>query len=103
MIELRDSTTASSVPEVTPYPAGRNDRVAGLKWLRAHAAELGIDPTRIVIAGESGGGGLTLAAGLKLKLDGDVDLVERHHAMRLAWRHSGPRPIVRRLLRTTAF
>ena len=55
----------SSAPEVAPFPAGLNDCVSGLKWVAAHADELGIDPTRIVVAGESGGGNLTLATGLQ--------------------------------------
>lgn len=37
---------------------------AGLTWTFEHAAELGVDPTRIVLAGFSGGGGL--AAGTAL-------------------------------------
>ena len=37
--------------------------VSGVKWVAANRAELGVDPERIVIAGESGGGNLTLATG----------------------------------------
>ena len=33
----------SSAPEVAPFPAGLNDCVSGLKWVHAHADELGID------------------------------------------------------------
>lgn len=40
------------------------DAYAGLAWTAAHAAELGIDPARIVVAGASAGGGLT--AGMTL-------------------------------------
>ena len=72
MIDFRNCVTASSVPEVAPYPAGLNDCVSGLKWVHNNAATLEIDPTRIIIAGESGGGNLTLAAGMKLKRDGDI-------------------------------
>jgi acetyl esterase/lipase len=81
MIDFRNSVRASSVPEVAPYPAGLNDCVSGLKWVHANAATLGIDPTRIIIAGESGGGNLTLAAGLKLKRDGDIGLIKGLYAM----------------------
>src|SRR5271154_56621 len=71
MVDFRNSVHPSSVPEVAPFPAGLNDCVSGLKWVHANADSLGIDPERIVIAGESGGGNLALAAGMKLKQDGD--------------------------------
>ncbi|MFC4035536.1 alpha/beta hydrolase [Streptomyces polygonati] len=41
-----------------------DDCYHGLRWVAEHAAELGIDPTRIVVAGPSAGGGL--AAGVTL-------------------------------------
>jgi acetyl esterase/lipase len=47
-----------------PDPAPVNDCFAGLTWTAAHAAELGIDDTRLIIAGGSAGGGL--AAGTTL-------------------------------------
>lgn len=81
MIDFRNCVTASSVPEVAQYPAGLNDCVSGLKWVHANAATLGIDPTRIIIAGESGGGNLTLAAGMKLKLGGDIGLIKGLYAL----------------------
>jgi len=46
----------------------------------AQADELGIDASRVVIAGESGGGNLTLALGMKLLREGDVDLVSGLYA-----------------------
>jgi acetyl esterase len=81
MIDFRNCVTASSVPEVAPYPAGLNDCVSGLKWVHNNAATLEIDPTRIIIAGESGGGNLTLAAGMKLKRDGDIGLIKGLYAL----------------------
>ena len=81
MVEFRNCVIPSSVPEVAAYPAGLNDCVSGLKWVRANAARLGIDPARIVIAGESGGGNLTLATGMKLKRDGDIGLVQGLYAI----------------------
>jgi acetyl esterase/lipase len=66
MVDFRNAVIASSVPEVAPYPAGLNDCASGFRWVRANAAALRIDPDRIIIAGESGGGNLTLALGLKL-------------------------------------
>ncbi|MDP1830280.1 MAG: alpha/beta hydrolase [Archangium sp.] len=47
-----------------PFPAPLHDCYAGLEWLHANAATLGIDPDRIAIGGASAGGGLT--AGLAL-------------------------------------
>jgi acetyl esterase/lipase len=81
MVDFRNSVVASSVPEVAPFPAGLNDCVSGLKWLVSNAARLNVDPERIVVAGESGGGNLTLATGLKLKRDGDLGLIKGLYAL----------------------
>lgn len=42
-----------------PDPVPVEDCYAGLVWMAGHAAELGIDPDRIVVGGASAGGGLT--------------------------------------------
>ena len=42
----------------TPFPGPVEDCYAALLWLHGAADELGIDPTRIMIAGESAGAGL---------------------------------------------
>lgn len=81
MVDFRNSVSPSSVPEVAPFPAGLNDCVSGLKWVIAHAAQLGIDPGRIIVAGESGGGNLTLTTGLKLKRDGELGLIRGLYAL----------------------
>jgi acetyl esterase/lipase len=47
-----------------PHPAPVEDCYAGLVWTVKNAAELGIDPERVVIGGASAGGGL--AAGVTL-------------------------------------
>ncbi|BBJ46403.1 alpha/beta hydrolase [Streptomyces antimycoticus] len=47
-----------------PYPAPLQDCYAGLAWLAAHAADLGIDATRIAVHGQSAGGGLAAAVAL---------------------------------------
>src|SRR6202453_5007489 len=81
MVDFRNSVVASSVPEVAPFPAGLNDCASGLKWVVANARHLAIDPARVVVAGESGGGNLALATGLKLKQDGDLGLIKGLYAM----------------------
>ena len=81
MIDFRNALLPSSVPEVAAFPAGLNDCVSGLRWVHANSAALNIDPERIVIAGDSGGGNLTLACGLKLKRDGDIGLIKGLYAL----------------------
>jgi acetyl esterase len=81
MVDFRNALVASSVPEVAPFPAGLNDCVSGLRWVVASAAHLKVDPARIVVAGDSGGGNLTLASGLKLKRDGDLGLLKGLYAL----------------------
>nr|WP_269327753.1 alpha/beta hydrolase [Kineosporia mesophila] len=50
-----------------PHPAPVDDVHAGLLWTVEHAAELGLDPDRIIAAGTSAGGGLTAALALTLR------------------------------------
>jgi acetyl esterase/lipase len=81
MVDFRNCVTASSASEVAPFPAGLNDCVSGLKWVSENAASLNIDPQKIIIAGESGGGNLTLATGLKLKQENQLDLISGLYAL----------------------
>ncbi len=81
MVDFRNALVASSAPEVAPFPAGLNDCVAGLKWIHGNASDLGIDVDHLIVAGESGGGNLTLATGLQLKRDGDMHLISGLYAL----------------------
>ena len=81
MVDFRNAMWASSAPEIAPFPAGLNDCVSGLNWIHAKAEELNIDNEQIIIAGESGGGNLTIATGLKLKQDGDIGLIKGLYAL----------------------
>ena len=81
MVDFRNCVTPSSAPEVEPFPAGLNDCVSGLKWIVAQAGELSIDADRIVVAGESGGGNLTLATGMQLLRNGNIGLISGLYAL----------------------
>jgi acetyl esterase/lipase len=48
----------------TPHPGPVEDCYTGLAWCASHAAELGIDPGRVIVAGASAGGGLAAAVAL---------------------------------------
>ncbi len=67
-------TTYRLAPE-TKWPQQLYDVKATIRWTRAHASELGIDPDKITLAGYSAGGLLALlAAGTpnRSELEGDV-------------------------------
>ena len=67
------------VPSVR-YPAPLHDVKAAVRWLRANAAEYGLDPDRIAIGGSSSGGHLASLTALTVgdpQLDGEVgDYIE---------------------------
>ncbi len=44
MVDFRNAVHPNSAPEIAPFPAGLNDCISGLKWLRANATFLRIDP-----------------------------------------------------------
>jgi acetyl esterase/lipase len=57
-----------------PYPGPLDDCYAGLRWTHEHAAELGVAPERIGVAGVSAGGGLAAALALLARDRGEVPL-----------------------------
>ena len=50
-----------------PYPAAHDDAFAAYKWALANAAELGADPQRVGLLGESAGGGLACAVSIRAR------------------------------------
>ncbi len=81
MPDFRNSVQPSSSGDIAPFPGGLNDCVSTVRYVHEHANELGIDPTHITVAGESGGGNLTLATALRLKREGDLGLVRGLYAL----------------------
>ncbi|RZJ26929.1 MAG: alpha/beta hydrolase [Haliea sp.] len=54
------------------FPAAFDDAVAAVRWLAAHATELGVDAARIGTGGDSSGANIALAAALALR--GEIGL-----------------------------
>ena len=52
------------------FPHPTDDAYASVKWLGEHAQELGADPARMAVAGDSAGASLSLATALQLRDSG---------------------------------
>ena len=48
-----------------PYPAGLDDSWAGYQWAVKHAEELGVDPERVAVGGDSAGGYLSAVVAIR--------------------------------------
>lgn len=49
------------------FPAAWEDALASYRWLTAHAARIGGDPSRLALAGESAGGNLAVATAFAVR------------------------------------
>jgi acetyl esterase/lipase len=76
-----------------PFPAQLHDAKAAIRYLRAHAGELGIDTGRIGVWGESAGGHLAALVGLtghRADLEGGIGVVGESSAVDVVVDWYGP-------------
>ena len=52
-----------------PFPAGHDDALAATRWAFDHAAEIGFDPSRIGVGGDSAGGNLAASVAIDMRSD----------------------------------
>ena len=60
-----------------PAPIPVTDAYAGLEWLVGHAAELGVDPSRIAVMGDSGGGGVAASLAIYARDQGGPGIAKQ--------------------------
>jgi acetyl esterase len=54
-----------------PFPAAVDDCGAAYRWLHAHAREIGVDPARVAVAGDSAGGNLAAVVSQEAAVAGE--------------------------------
>jgi acetyl esterase len=52
-----------------PFPAPHDDALAATRWAFDHAAEIGFDPSKVAIGGDSAGGNLAASISLEMRND----------------------------------
>ena len=75
-VEFRNEALS---PGHQPFPAGLNDCASSVRWANDNREHLGI--SSIILIGESGGGNLAVATGIKANRDGWVDIIDGVYAM----------------------
>jgi acetyl esterase/lipase len=70
---LADYRNLKGTPANTPPDVCIQDAKSAIRWVRSHAADLGVDPARIGAGGGSAGGHLAAFTGLAAGLDDPAD------------------------------
>lgn len=52
------------------FPVASDDCLAAVRWVAAHAGDLGIEPAKLIVGGDSAGGNLTAVTALRIRDEG---------------------------------